>query len=125
MKLSILTLALALTTSQAFAGRGTETYKCFLDSVAYKQAPIVTVSVEKLRSGDVVTLEFNKSSTDWKPVLVATVKDNTDDVLALYENIDLGISLSFYMDESDMMGFMEGSIKSPVMNGDVKCVMAN
>ena len=122
MKFSILALTLTLSTSNAFAGKGSDTYKCFLDSVAYKKAPIVTVSIEKLRIGFNYTLEFNKSSTDWKPLLVTNVKDNTDDVLALYENEAKGISLSFYLDESDMMGFMEGTIKSPVMNGDVRCV---
>ena len=122
MKLSILAITFALFTTSAFA---TDTYKCFLDGVAYKKAPVVTVSVEKLKTGDVVTLEFNKSSTDWKPLLVVSVKDNSEDVLALYENEAKGIVLSFYLDESDMMGFMEGSVKSPLMNGDVRCIMTD
>ncbi len=122
MKLSILALTIALSSTSVFA---TDTYKCFLDGVAYKKSPIVTVSVEKLKKGDVVTLEFNKSPSDWAPVLVVPVKDNSEDVLALYENEEKGVSLSFYMDESDMLGFAEGTVKSPVMNGDVKCVMTD
>lgn len=119
MKLSILALSIALSSTSSFA---TDTYKCFLDNVAYKKSPIVTVYVEKLKNGNVVTLEFTKSIYDWKPVLKVSAKDNSEDVLALYENEEKGVSLSFYMDESDMLGFADGSVKSPVMNGDVKCL---
>lgn len=125
MKLSTLALTLGLTS--AFASTSlfaSDTYKCFLDSVAYKKSPIVTVTSEKDENGKMVTtLEFLKNSSNYARILTVEVKDNSEDVLALFESKD--ISLSFYLDEGDAMGFMEGTITSPVMNGDIKCILDN
>lgn len=110
MKASILALTLALSFN-ASAGD----FKCILEDSVYKNSPVATVSEVDGKSILVIT----KSPSDWKVIYKATVKDNTDDVLALFEG--KGVSLSYYMDESDDMGMAEGSIKSPVMNGDVRC----
>lgn len=119
MKLSILALTIALSASSAFAG---DTYKCFLDSVPYKTSPIVEVSASTNEAGKhVTTVVIYKNYDSYKPIYKSVVKDNSEDVLALYEA--KGFSLSFYMDESDVMGFAEGTIKSPVMNGDLKCLL--
>lgn len=122
MKFSTIALTLGLTAISSTSLMASETYKCFLDSVAYKKSPIVTVSTEKNTNGKMVTiLEFQKNSSSYARILTVEVKDNSEDVLALFEAKD--VSLSFYMDESDAMGFMEGTITSPVMNGDVKCIL--
>lgn len=120
MKSLILALTLALSTS-AFATKYTgDQYKCFLDEVAYTKSPIVTVNVDNKTK--VLSLQFTESPSDWKVILNVKVSDNTEDVLALYENEKKGVALSFYLDESDSLGLMEGNIKSPVMNGSVKCL---
>lgn len=120
MKSIILALTFALSTV-AFAAKSTgEQYKCFLDSVAYSQSPVVTVNVDHKTKA--LSLQFTKSPTDWRVILDVKVVDNTEDVLALYENEKKGISLSFYTDESDSVGLMDGNVTSPVMTGSVKCL---
>ncbi len=110
---------LALLSTSVFSA---ETYKCFLDSVAYKKSPIVIVTTEKNAAGKVVTtLEFLANSSTYKRTLKVEVKDLSEDVLASYKAKN--VTMSFYMDESDAMGFMEGTITSPVMTGDIKCVL--
>jgi hypothetical protein len=118
MKLSIIALTFALSSSSVFA---TEIYKCFLDGVAYKKAPVVTVVSDKNNN---VTLEFTANSTSYKSILTVSVKDNSEDVNALYENAEKNVSLSFFTDEGDALGLGEGSITSPVMNGSVRCLLA-
>ncbi len=112
MKASILALTLALSFN-ASAGD----FKCILENAVYKNSPVATIEEEK---GGKFVLVITKSPSDWKVIHKSVVKDNSEDVLALYEGE--GTSLSYYMDESDEMGMAEGTIKSPVMNGAVRCV---
>lgn len=108
MKALSLFLSLTLSTS-ALA----DTWSCFLIDVPYKDSPVVTVNTDNS------TVTITKNSGSYKPVFETKVTDKTDDVLALF--VAKNIKLSFYMDESDALGLAEGHIKSPHMNGAIRC----
>lgn len=113
--IAIIATALTLSTS-AFA----DTWTCILDSVPYKDSPVARIETEVVKKGETkTTLRITKNVGTYSSIFEADLGDKTDDVLALF--IGKGVKISFYMDETDGMGLVEGTIKSPVMNGDIKC----
>lgn len=94
-------------------------WSCFLDSDPYKISPVAKISREEIQGKMQWKLRVLETPNSYKKIFETTLGDKTDDVLALF--IAKGVKISFYMDESDSMGLAEGSIKSPVMNGSIKC----
>ncbi len=94
-------------------------WSCILDSVPYNKTPVAKISNEKIGGQMQWKLRILDSVGGYNKVYETILTDKTDDVLALF--VAKGVKISFYMDESDSMGLAEGSIKSPMMNGSIKC----
>jgi len=117
MKFALPMIALFLTAMSAQAVE----YKCILESKVYKKSPVATIESHTEGGLTTWTIEIVETPHGLKRIFKGDVKDKTDDVYAQYVNRTDGVEVGFYMDESDAMGLMEGSIKSPVMNGSIRC----
>lgn len=99
-----------------------EQYKCFLEAKSLDRTPVAILHAKKTLKSMKWSLEVLKSVNSNRKILEATVSDRTESKRALYVNKAEGIEMKFYLDGADALGFIDGSIKSPVMNGNIKCM---
>jgi hypothetical protein len=99
-------------------------YSCILDNVAYKKSPVAHLESKMVAGKKVWEFEVMSNPRDWNRIFKAVkVKDKSEDVHAEFVNSAEGISIDFYLDETDALGMGEGTIKSPVMNGPIHCAL--
>ena len=110
----------------AFTGsaQAIEQYKCFLETKAMDRTPVAILHSKKTLKSMKWNLEVIKSVNSNRTIFEADVSDKTESNHALYVNKEQGVEVSFFLDGLDALGFVEGSMKSPVMNGNIKCMEA-
>ncbi len=108
----------------ASSANAVEQYKCFLETKALDRTPVAIIHAKKTLKSMKWSLEVIKSVNSNRTIFEADVSDKSESKHGLYVNKDQGIELSLYLDVADALGFVEGSMKSPVMNGNIKCMEA-
>lgn len=106
----------------AASANALEQYKCFLETKSIDRTPVAIIHAKKTLKSMKWSLEVIKSVNSNRTIFEADVSDRTDSKHALYVNKAEGIEVSFFLDGSDALGFADGSIKSPVMSGNIKCM---
>jgi len=124
MKITLGMFCSLLLFSFANSAHAIEQYKCFLETKAMDRTPVAILHSKKTLKSMKWSLEVIKSVNSARTIFEADVTDKTESNHALYVNKPEGIEVSFYLDGSDALGFVEGSMKSPVMNGNIKCMEA-
>lgn len=108
--------------SYSFNAQALEQFKCFLETKSIDRTPVAIIHSKKTLKSMKWSLEVVKSVNSGRTIFESDLSDQTSSKHALYVNKAHGIEVSFYLDGSDVLGFVEGSIKSPVMNGNIKCM---
>jgi hypothetical protein len=80
------------------------------------------VATVEARDDGSLLLTITRDLNSYAPLGKYEVKDETDDVPYQFTNKEAKVVLSYYGDESDALGFMEGSIRAPEMTGYLKCL---
>lgn len=115
-------LALVLLTLVSVSSVQAEEFRCILESKVYKKSPVAVISSDEENGLTTWSLKVLSSTGTYDSLLKVDVKNKTDDVYAQFVNRSESVNISFYLDESDSFGLMEGAISSPVMNGAIRCL---
>lgn len=99
-----------------------ERYKCFLETSSLDRTPVAIIHSYKTLKSMKWSLEVIKSPNSYRTIFEAPIVDNTDKEHAMFISKTQGVSIGFYLDEADALGFREGTMKSPVMSGNIKCL---
>lgn len=115
-----LAVILSLTATSALA----DNFTCVLENKSLKRSAVAVITGGGEDDGDEARVQIYKNMQEVNPDgLLADydVSNDSQDVQIVLSNGKEKVQVSMYLDDTDALGLIEGTIRSSVMSGNVRC----